>query len=215
MNHLQKRMPLLFVWLVSFLLTVPAYAAPSLSGSTGMIRVPTADSLRLGQFSAGYYYGRDQGTAVAALGLPAGLEVSAAVPWNHGVPDQWNVNAKFNLTPEALLIPALAIGVEDIGDQTRRSFYGVMSKALPFGLRLHVGAGTGRFEGLFGAVEKVLNPTSIRKKTTGFPVTSLIVEMDGYKMNYAARLRLAHGLRLDAGWLGRDERVFLGLSYTN
>ena len=68
---------------------------------------------------------------------------------------------------------------------------------------------------MFGAIEKVLNPTSLRKHSTGFPVTSIIVEMDGYKMNYGARLTLARGLRLDGGWLGRDEKVYLGLTYTN
>ena len=54
-----------------------------------------------------------------------------------------------------------------------------------------------------------------QKKHSGFPVTSLIVEMDGKKMNYGARLRLAQGLRLDTGWLGQEQRVYLGLTYTN
>ena len=34
-------------------------------------------------------------------------------------------------------------------------------------------------------------------------------------MNYGARMRLAHGLRLDAGWLGQEERIYLGLTYSN
>ena len=68
---------------------------------------------------------------------------------------------------------------------------------------------------MFASLEKVLNPVSLRKKHAGFPVTSVIVEMDGYKMNYAARMRLAQGLRLDAGWLGKEERVYCGLTFTN
>ena len=67
-----------------FVLAAPVTAAPSLSGSTGMIHIPTADSLRFGQFSAGYYYWHENAAAVAAVGLPRGVEISAALQrsWN-------------------------------------------------------------------------------------------------------------------------------------
>ena len=202
--------------LLAFLLTTTAViAAPSMTGSTGMIRMPTADSMRLGQFSAGYFYWNEHGSGVVAVGLPRGVEVSAAVRRNAGDNDTALYNVKFNLNQEALLYPAVAIGVEDIDGRERRSVYGVLSKALPYGFRIHIGTGTGRFDGMFASLEKVLNPVSLRKKHAGFPVTSLIVEMDGYKMNYAARVRLAQGLRLDAGWLGKEERVYCGLTFTN
>ncbi len=201
---------------MAFLLTTTTViAAPSMTGSTGMIRVPTADSMRLGQFSAGYFYWNENGSGVVAVGLPRGVEISAALRSNVGNPDTAIYNVKFNLNQEALLYPAVAIGVEDIDGRDRRSVYGVLSKALPYGFRIHIGTGTGRFEGMFASLEKVLNPVSLRKKNSGFPVTSLIVEMDGYKMNYAARVRLAQGLRLDAGWLGKEERVYCGLTFTN
>ena len=202
--------------LMAFLLTTAAaIAAPSMTGSTGMIRIPTADSMRLGQFSAGYFYWNEHGSGVVAVGLPRGVEVSAAVRRNAGVADTAIYNAKFNLNQEALLYPAVAIGVEDIEGRERRSVYAVLSKALPYGFRIHIGTGTGRFDGMFASLEKVLNPVSLRKEYAGFPVTSLIVEMDGYKMNYAARMRLAQGLRLDAGWLGKEKRVYCGLTFTN
>ena len=201
--------------LTLFVATVNGEAAPSMTGSTGMIRMPTADSLRLGHFSAGYFYWNDHGSGVVAVGLPRGVEISAALRSNVANPDTAIVNVKFNLNQEALLYPAVAIGVEDIDGRDRRSVYGVLSKALPYGFRIHIGTGTGRFEGMFASLEKVLNPVSLRKKNSGFPVTSLIVEMDGYKMNYAARMRLAQGLRLDAGWLGKEERVYCGLTFTN
>ena len=202
--------------LLAFLLTTAAViAAPSTTGSTGMIRLPTADSMRLGQFSAGYFYWNEHGSGVLAVGLPRGVEVSAAVRRNAGDTDTAIYNVKFNLNQEALLYPAVAIGVEDIDGRERRSVYAVLSKALPYGFRIHIGTGTGRFEGMFASLEKVLNPVSLRKKHSGFPVTSLIVEMDGYKMNYATRMRLAQGLRLDAGWLGKEERVYCGLTFTN
>lgn len=211
--------PKLILWTITGVICMglpfTAAAAPSMSGSTGMIRTPTADSLRLGQFSAGYYYWRDNGAGVVGAGLPAGLEISAAMPWKNGVSDTGAVNAKLSLLQEGILFPAVAVGVEDIGGFGKRSVYGVVSKALPFGLRVHIGTGTGRFDGMFGAVEKVLNPASVKKKQSGFPVTSIIIEMDGRKMNYGARMRLAKGLRLDAGWLGQDEKMYLGITFTN
>ena len=215
MNTLRKTALWIILCWVQLFLATSAFASPSTTGSTGMIRIPTADILQTGHFAAGYYYWQDHGTAVAALGLPAGIEVSAAAPWYNGVSSQWNVNAKINLTQESLLTPGISVGIEDLGGQRQQSFYGVVSKALPFGLRVHLGIGNGRFRGAFGAVEKVLNPQSVRKKNAGFPVTSIIVEMDGRKMNYGARMRLARGLRLDAGWLGLEERIYLGLTYTN
>ena len=177
--------------------------------------MPTADVLRMGQIGAGAYYWRDNVNAVLALGLVKDVELSASVPWSNGTPQAWSINAKWNVNQETLLAPAIAVGCEDIGGSTRRSVYGVISKGLPYGLRIHVGTGTGRFEGMFGAVEKVLNPTSVKSKGSGFPVTSLIVEMDGKKMNYGLRLRLARGLRMDGGWLGQDEKMYLGLTFTN
>ena len=215
MNY-RKQFFCIVLFLMAFLLTTTTViAAPSMTGSTGMIRVPTADSMRLGQFSAGYFYWNENGSGVVAVGLPRGVEISAALRSNVANPDTAIVNVKFNLNQEALLYPAVAIGVEDIDGRDRRSVYGVLSKALPYGFRIHIGSGTGRFEGMFASLEKVLNPVSLRKKNSGFPVTSVIVEMDGYKMNYAARMRLAQGLRLDAGWLGKEERIYCGLTFTN
>ncbi|MBP2665037.1 MAG: protein of unknown function rane lipoprotein [Firmicutes bacterium] len=215
MRTMQKVIVWMVIGVAFHFCMIPAAAAPSLTGSTGMIRIPTADALQLGQYSAGYYYWKDHGDAVAAVGLPSGMEVSAFAPWENGISDAWIVNAKYNLNQEALLIPAVSIGMEDIGGQGRRSVYGVISKVLPYGFRIHIGIGTGRFDGMFGAIEKVLNPTPIRKKASGFPVTSIIIEMDGAKLNYGARLRLAQGLRLDTGWLGQDEKMYLGLTFTH
>ena len=193
----------------------PVEAVPSQSGATGMIRIPTADALRLGQFSVGYYGWQDHSRAVAAVGLPRGLELSAAVPWELGHSREALVNAKFNLNQEELLYPAVSLGIEDIEGNSRRSVYGVLSKTLPYGFRIHLGTGTGRFEGMFGGIEKVLNPTKIRQKQSGFPVTSVLVEMDGYKLNYGLRFRLVRGLRLDAGWQGQEERIYWGMTFTN
>lgn len=192
-----------------------AAAAPSQTGTTGLIRTPTADVLRTGQYAAGYFGWQDQGRGVLAASPVKGLELSGAALWRNGSPDSGPVNAKIALLPEELLLPGLALGIEDIAGVSRRSVYGVISKSLPFGFRIHIGTGTGRFDGMFGAVEKVLNPVSVKGGKSGFPVTSLLVEMDGQKMNYGLRLRLDRGLRLDCGYLLQEEKAYLGLTYTH
>ena len=53
------------VLLIMLTISAAASAAPALSGSTGMIRVPAADSLKSGQFSIGYYYWKEHGASVA------------------------------------------------------------------------------------------------------------------------------------------------------
>ena len=108
---------------------------------------------------------------------------------------------------------AVAAGVEDIAAQRQRSFYAVASKALPFGFRLHAGFGNGRFDGVFAALEKTLNPVSVVKGNNTFPATTLIVEFDGHTTNYGARVSIIPGLKLDAGW--RNHEAYFGLSFTS
>ena len=215
MNSPAKILLGLYLAAAALMFPVPAAAAPSFTGSTGMINIPTADVLSPGHVAAGYYHWQDHDSGVLTVGAGKDFEISAAAPWQDASPMAWTVNAKINISRETLLTPAVAVGIEDIDGRNRRSVYGVISKVLPYGYRIHVGTGTGRFDGMFGAVEKVLNPTSVRQSHSAFPVTSLIIEMDGNKMNYGARMSLAHGLRLDAGWQGQTEKMFLGLTYTN
>ena len=205
-----------FCWILcAALLPAAVSAAPSMSGTTGLIRIPTADVLRPGQAAAGVYVWQDQSRAGVALGVMEKFEISAADSWRNTAQGPVLINAKVNFLPEGLLLPGVALGIEDADGRDRRSVYGVLSKALPFGLRIHIGTGTGRFDGMFGAVEKVLNPVSVKGGRAGFPVTSLMVEMDGQKMNYGLRLRLERGLRLDCGWMAQDEKVYFGLTYTH
>ena len=189
-------------------------AAPTISGSTGLIRAPSADVLRQGQFSGGYYFWPEANSAVFVVNAVQGLELGLVQPYQHGTSDPISLNFKYALMPESVLLPAIAIGVEDIDGRNRRSVYGVISKGLPFGFRLHLGTGTGHFDGFFFGLEKVLNPASLRSVRRGFPVTSLIVEFDGNHMNYGARFTMARGLRLDTGWQTGNGTIYLGMTFT-
>ena len=87
------------------------------------------------------------------------------------------------------------------------------SKALPFGFRIHAGVGSGRYDGMFGAIEKTINPVSVITGNNCFPATTLIAEYDGRTMNYGARLSIVPGLKLDGGW--RNHQIYFGLNFTS
>lgn len=177
-----------------------AQAAPSLQGSTGLLGTPSADALPQGTWSAGYYRHRGANDAVMTAGLGGGLEASVRRRDALGEPP-WQWNLKWALAPEQVLKPGLALGVDDLAGREQRSVYLAASKALPYGMRLHLGLGNGRFHGAFGALEAPV-----------LPRTWLILEQDGRRWNAGARLALGPEVRLDAGRCGGH--TYLGASYT-
>ena len=190
--------------------TVTAAAAPSFSGSTGMINTPSADSLREGQFSLGYHNLHEQKIGTFSLNVMPNVEVGVARHRIDDADDLTRFNAKWSLAPETVATPGIAVGVEGLGDG-HRSAYAVVSKGLPLGFRIHAGVGNGRFSGGFGAIEKTFNPIGVTGNST-FPATTLIAEYDGDGMNYGARLSIVPGLKVEAGW--RDSETYLGASFT-
>lgn len=188
-------------------------AAPSINGSTGLINTPTADVLRAGQLSLGYYHLKDGGVGIFNTNIAPNLEIGLAGFRYDGQQNRNVVNAKFGLVPETVLTPGVAVGVEDISNTEKRSAYVAASKALPFGFRIHAGAGNGRFNGIFAGLEKTINPVSIITGNNAFPATTLIAEYDGKNMNYGARMSIVPGLKLDAGWRKNDS--YIGISFTN
>lgn len=193
--------------------TIPVLAAPSVNGPTGLINSPTSDVLRGGQISLGYYHLKDGGVGTFNTNVAPNLEIGVTGFRYDGQKNENYVNAKFALTPETVLTPGLSIGVEDMAGQSQRSFYAVASKALPFGFRIHAGTGNGRFSGVFGGIEKTINPLSVITGNNVFPATTLIAEYDGKTMNYGARLSIVSGLKLDAGMRNHDG--YIGISFTN
>lgn len=189
-------------------LTSMGYAAPSTMGSTGMIDTPTADTLREGQLSLGYY-DLDEGQNISfGMNIAKNLELGIAATNAHADSRQTYVNLKYALKQEGVLLPGIAIGMEDIADRSERSAYAVVSKALPLGFRVHAGFGNGRYDGAFYAVEKSIVPMAIGGV---FPDTSLIIEHDGHAMNYGLRMSVVAGLKVNAGW--RDKEPYVGVTY--
>lgn len=203
---------LLAVSCALLLTAAPAFAAPSINGSTGLINTPSADVLREGQFSLGYYHLKDGGVGAFNVNVAPKVELGVAGFRYDGQDNKNYLNAKFSVVSETVFNPGLAVGVEDIGNTEKRSVYAVTSKALPFGFRMHLGAGSGRYNGVFAGLEKTLNPVRVITGNNTFPATTLIAEYDGKYMNYGARMSITPGLKLDAGW--RNHHGYVGMSYT-
>ncbi|MBP2649987.1 MAG: protein of unknown function rane lipoprotein [Firmicutes bacterium] len=203
----------LLVGAIIFSISAVGLAAPSVSGSTGLINNPSADVLRSGQFSIGYYNLNDGGAGSLNMNIATNLEVGiAGFRMDNSAGNHTLLNAKYALAPESVLTPGIAVGIEDVADERQRTLYAAASKALPFGFRVHAGVGTGRYNGLFGAIEKTINPIMITGKDM-FPATTLIAEYDGNHMNYGARMSIVPGVKVDGGW--RDSNWYVGVSFTN
>ncbi|HML34105.1 YjbH domain-containing protein [Sporomusa sphaeroides] len=200
---------------VVLLAAAPAYAAPSINGSTGLINTPTADVLQAGQFSLGYYHLKEGGVGTLNLNLAKNLELGVAgfrYDSDSGRDNDTLFNLKYGLLSETVLTPGLAVGVEDIGNDDKRTHYAAASKGLPLGFRIHAGVGDGRYDGVFAAIEKTISPVGALTGNNIFPATTLIAEWDGDRMNYGARMSIVPGLKIDAGW--RHSETYIGLSYT-
>ena len=198
---------------VLLLTTVPVFAAPSVNGPTGLINSPTADVLRPGQLTLGYYHLKDGGVGSFNTNVAPNVEIGVAAFRYDGQSNKNYINGKFAVVPETILTPGLAFGVEDMANRDQRSVYAVASKALPFGFRIHAGTGGGRFRGVFAGIEKTINPISVITGSNAFPATTFIAEYDGQTMNYGARMSIIPGLKLDAGI--RKHNGYIGISFTN
>ena len=203
----------IFIAFVCALLLIgsPVAAAPSINGSTGLINTPSADVLHEGQFSLGYYNLKGGGAGIVTFNMARNLEVGATGFQYDGQDNKFLLNAKYAVVPETILSPGLSIGVEDALDKKGRTAFAAVSKTLPFGFRIHAGVGNGRIDGMFYALEKTINPIGI-SGSRGFPTTTLMLEYDGQHTNYGARMAIAKGLKMDAGW--KNSNFYVGLSLT-
>jgi hypothetical protein len=133
-----------------------ATAAPARADK--LILIPTAD---VEGFRGEFMSGSEAvgGVTTAQLGLGRYFEVMGR-RYQFRLDEQTEVGGQLQVLPEGFVTPGLALGVWDVGNETRRGrrMFGVLSKRIPGvhfiptvfrSLRLHMGAGTGRLSTLF------------------------------------------------------------------
>ena len=183
-------------------------AAATFNASTGQINTPSADVMKNGQFSIGFYnlqHSRKVGTFI--LGVAPNLEVG----FRRNIYDNLNDNTfsvKYSINKESIIKPGFAIGYEHGTGSEGDSFYGAVSKRLIWGVRLHVGIGNNKYKNGFIALEKSIKPI----KFANIGVSNIIVEYDGKYSNYGIRASIAKNLKVDLGI--KNNKGYFGISYT-
>ena len=188
---------------------------PGWAAASGLLRMPVAYVQRNGEvtgFAAG-----DRGTMGGMLlGLGQRLELGVAVGDTNVATSRTFASAKLNLLPEALLAPAISVGVLDAFDDSPegRSEYMVMSKNLiPYfldalagqrnlSLKLHAGYGSGLYHSQFFAGAELWGANGI----------GALGEVVAGRLNLGARY-YRKGIGVTLGWL-EGKRVGGAVSYT-
>jgi len=192
-------------------------AAPSFFGYTGLVAVPTADSLdkdeyNIGAFTTNVEEGADFATYAANMGIVPNLEVGfTRIKPDAASGETW-INAKYTFTAETSGNPAIAGGVIDFTDESETTAYIVLSKAFGHSVstslgeittpRFHIGVGGGQFDGLFGGVSATLGDRF-----------TVMVEYDSADVNWGARMALSDELRIHFGGFDGLDDVGLGISF--
>jgi hypothetical protein len=202
------------LWLpiLALALVRPAAASPGFLGPTGLLNTPSATTLPMAAYDV-YFYGADPFLSYGVnFGITSAIEVGGGIfdPDNNG--NEGLINGKYAITKETTSTPGIAVGVLDLVDSLDMSPYLVLTKGFgrvavggsgSFGLRGHVGFGTGLFDdNIFGGAELLFSDR-----------LALIGEYDGNDVNFGASFRLGRGVEVKGGLLDADEFV-LGVSYS-
>ena len=187
-------------------------AAPSMNGYTGLLAVPTADSLRAGEVALGAYVlnqtaGRHT-TYLGSFGASKGLEVGLTNVRFKAGPRETMLFAKYTFLSGEDGKTSVAAGIYDPTNEVESTAYFVASRSLKMrgtkavNPRVHLGAGGGLLDGVFAGFSV----------DVGRALTAM-VEFDGDKINGGARLYIM-GMNLTAGWLDGLRRAVFGITYT-
>ncbi|HUT74762.1 MAG TPA: hypothetical protein VM221_08010 [Armatimonadota bacterium] len=207
---------LVTIVLVAMLLVQAAAAAPSFRGYTGLLLLPTGDTLDLNEFNLAWFNvdltGGDQNAYAANLGLRDGLEVGVLRSKVEMAEAETMLTAKYRICPETDKHAAVAVGVLDPTDEVDSTMYVVASKIVAghvrvfdgeiTNLRVHLGIGAGQIDGAFIGGSATLGDRLM-----------LMAEYDTHDTNLGARLNIGYGFRAHAGWFNDLNDVGIGLSY--
>ena len=207
---------LAIVILLALALVQSVAAAPSFLGFTGLLNVPTADTLNRNEFNLAWFNidvaGGNQNEYVGNIGLRDGLELGVLRSGVEHGEHETMINAKYRIQPETPKQAALAVGVLDPTDEVQSTVYVVASKMVASrakvfgdevtGVRAHIGVGGGRFDGVFAGLSAVLGERLL-----------LAAEWDTNDVNLGARLNLGYGIRAHAAWFDELGHLGVGVSY--
>ena len=194
-------------------------AEPSMMGYSGLLMVPTTDTVKDGGYNVAISSSElsdwDDRAYIANFGLRNGLE--AGIWWWHpgGGGNETVLNVKYQFESGAPGRPSLAVGVSDITDEIDTALYLVASKDIGHSVRatvdrkpvslltLHGGIGGGGIDDFFFGLEARLADR-----------LTLIAEHFNDDLSVGARLRLWRHVAVDAGYIStKDWSANLSYNY--
>ena len=202
-----KKVLILVLILGLTLVTGSMALGKGLFGVTDLMVTPTTSMLSPGAFGLGLNVAEDdQFLGNLDLGLASDFEMGIAVYGYKDAHDSRDtdvtVRGKYRLLHENASQPALAIGIEDIGNDDF-SPYLVLSKTFQeSGVRGYLGAGGGSFDGLFAGISKNFKVTGGALKQV-----QLLLEADSHNLNLGTRLMLANQTSINFGLVDMDRWV--------
>lgn len=192
--------------IICVLFSVGAVAGTTVKGPSGLLTVPTADTLPAGGISLAYHLDDGKGIGSFAYGLTPGIEAGLLTGPKE---TKLGLHAKVALSQESSNLPGVAVGLCD------ESLYMVASKRLAgIGVRGHVGVGTSDYDGLFLGVSKMFNPVTIDSgaKSQGMPATLFAMEYVKDGFNVGADVLLSPQVRIKVA--SRDlKHLILGVDF--
>ena len=156
----------------------PAGAA-TLTGASGLIYIPSADTLGTGDAEIGVRFTDGKLTTSLTYGVFERIEVGINNVKKGAEPAGLGLVLKGAVFEETAERPAVAVGFE-----TGQS-YVVVSKRLAPRVRAHAGFGSGELEGLFAGVSLVVSTTSSGSIS---PATTLLAEVTPEGLNAGVRM---------------------------
>jgi hypothetical protein len=188
----------------------------SWEGTSGLMRIPTADVLPDGTMALGSAYidrhhsktdpRSSEEPVFFGLGFLPNVELVGRLTflpdmrspyWSNPYSLDRSYDVHWRVLRQSGSMPAVAIGAQDLewgtgGTVIGRANYLVASWQQDDRWRLHAGAGTGRLSGIFGGAEYMLTGSRL----------DLMAEYDGKYVNLGARKYLGSWGSIDVGALG-------------
>jgi len=192
-----------------------AWADSSLLGPTGLVTIPTAETLGLLRWNVGGANiwagsGPDESVVYANIGLLPRLELGFSRLEAEDAEAETVLNAKLRVVGMPGKI-TLAVGAFDLTDQIDRSVYAVVSHDLGAGIlspkgqftkpQLHFGVGGGRFDGIFGGISVTVGGKA-----------DVMAEYDSENLNLGVRWPLVPKVAVTAAALDSFDDFSLGVA---
>jgi hypothetical protein len=207
------------------LLLFPAGAAfgYGVFGSTDLMITPSSATLKPN--SAGFALNFAEGDVTSFnldYGLISDLEIGLSIinyeddrPWRDDL-TYVTLRGKYRLLRETSSAPALAVGIQDIGEEDLDvSPYLVISKNLGPDLDVdgYLGVGGGQIDGIFGGLSKTFTISPSQRGGNNLSRIQLILEFDSDNLNLVSKFQIGPRTKINFGFYDMENWV-MGITYT-